>query len=59
MTKEIEIDIPVHDLVRALNDPAYAEKLLKEKKWTKKMLIDKSQLLARQIANGVRELNQV
>lgn len=53
------LDLPVEQLVEAINDPEKAEELMKERGWEKKDLIARAELLTKELASGISAVNMV
>ncbi len=53
------LDIPVEELVAALNDPEKAEALMKAKGLSKKDLVSRAELLTKELSAGISAVNIV
>lgn len=53
------LDIPLDQLIEALNDPKKGEALIKEKGWSKQDLINRAGTLINSLANSVQDVNVV
>ena len=53
------MDIPVEELVAALNDPEKAEALMKAKGLSKKDLVSRAELLTKELSAGISAVNIV
>jgi hypothetical protein len=54
-----KLDISVEELVEAINDPDKAEELMKARGWNKKDLMERADILTKELAQGISSVNMV
>jgi hypothetical protein len=53
------LDIPAEELIKALNDPAHADQLMKKQGWNKQDLVKRAELLTHELAAAMSAVNVV
>jgi hypothetical protein len=53
------LDLPLEELIEALNDPKKGEALIKAKGWSKQDLVNRAGTLINSLANSVQDVNVV